>query len=113
MTRFGYFCAAVTLLFACGCASRQPGVCGNAAFAFEASPTKPLVENELDSAATLRLIRVKRDGSAIFEFVRTGKRITLRPGEPYHNPKDTQITITLRSADASTGKVQLTEQLVP
>ena len=103
----------MSILLLGGCASRQPGVCGNAAFGFDASPEKPLVENSMDPAATLRLIAVRRDGTATFQFVRSGKRITLRPGEPYHNPKDTGITITLTSADTASGKVRLTEQLVP
>jgi hypothetical protein len=109
----GKFITIGASLCLCACASQKPAVCGNAAFGFQASTKSPVIKNPDYPSATLRLMSVRQDGTAVFKFEQNGKRITLQPNKPYYNSNITPITITLTSADPVAKTVRITEQLVP
>jgi hypothetical protein len=104
---------ALTLSFA-SCAIRQEVLCGNARFGYDLSPAHPRVEHPImDSRGAVTLVAVLPDGTAVFQFPESDRRIKIRPGKSYFNPKVCELTLTVDSSDPLTGNVTLAEQLVP
>jgi hypothetical protein len=56
---------------------------------------------------------VQPDGTAILQFPNAGPRIALKPRQSYFNPKVSDATLTLDASDPATGRIELSEQIVP
>ena len=88
-------------------------MCGNAQFGYDLSPDHPRVEHPVDSRAAVTLVAVRHDGAVVLQFPGRGRRVTLKPGNSYFNPKVSDATLTVDSSDPITGRVKLAEQIIP